>query len=227
MQLTELDSPFLKYIITKQFTPGTRLPTLNEISTELGISVGKLREQLEIARSMGLVSVRPRLGIQREAFDFSQVVLNGMLFSLATGETNFKQISQLRQVVEIGFWQQAVVLLTQTDKEQLQTLIAQAWQKLRGEPAHIPNSEHRAFHLTIYSRLDNPFVQGLLSAYWNAYDASELTRFASYDYWIRVWTYHERIAATLCDNNFDAGLILLEEHFALLRPLPTTSSSSD
>lgn len=227
MQLTELDSPFLKYIIAKQFTPGTRLPTLNEISTELGVSVGKLREQLEIARSMGLVSVRPRLGIQREAFDFSQIVLNGMLFGLATGETNFKQISQLRQVIEIGFWQQAVVLLTQADKEQLQAYIAQAWLKLRGEPAHIPNSEHRAFHLTIYSRLDNPYVQGLLSAYWDAYDASELTRFASYDYWIRVWTYHERIVATLCDNNFDEGLILLKEHFELLRPLPTTSSPSD
>ncbi|MCA9949289.1 MAG: FadR family transcriptional regulator [Anaerolineales bacterium] len=221
MQLTKLESPFLKYIIAKQFAPGERLPTLNEISDELGVSIGKLREQLEVARSLGLVSVRPRLGIQREVFDFNQIVLEGMLFSLATEETSFKQVSQLRQVIEIGFWHKAVVLLTSADKEQLRTLIAQAWLKLRGEPAHIPNSEHRAFHLTIYSRLDNPFVQGLLSAYWDAYDASELTRFASYDYWIRVWTYHERIVAALCDNNFDAGLILLQEHFALLRPLPT------
>lgn len=223
MQLTKLDSPFLKYIIAQQFAPGERFPTLNEISSELGISVGKLREQLEVARSLGLVSVRPRLGIQREAFDFNQIILNGMLFSLATGETSFEQFSQLRQTIEVGFWHKAVVLLTLEDKEKLQALLTQAWQKLRGEPAHIPNSEHRAFHLAIFSRLDNPFVQGLLAAYWDAYDAIELTRFTSYDYWIDVWTYHERIVETLSNNNFDAGLILLKEHFALLRPLPTTN----
>jgi DNA-binding FadR family transcriptional regulator len=224
MQLTKLDSPFLEYLIETDAFPGKRLPALSEISNELGISIGKLREQLEVARSLGLVSVRPRLGIQRQPFDFSSSVINGLLFSLAMGEASFEQISELRQVVEAGFWNQAVTLLTPEDKARLQELVNQAWIKLRGDSIHIPNSEHRQLHLTIFKRLDNPFVQGLLAAYWDAYEASELTRFVSYAYWVEVWTYHERIVEALCNNDFGLGRKLLIEHFSLLRPVPEAAS---
>ncbi|MEJ2747380.1 MAG: FCD domain-containing protein, partial [Anaerolineae bacterium] len=98
-------------------------------------------------------------------------------------------------------------------------VVNQAWQKLRGQPIHVPNGEHRQFHLLIFSRLDNPFVQGLLASYWDAYEASELTRFASYQYWLDVWNYHERIVDALCANEFELGQQLLVEHFDLL---PTT-----
>jgi len=223
MQLARLDSQFLRYLIDNDIPPGQRLPALNDISLEMGISVGKLREQMEVARKMGLVSARPRLGIQREPFEFSQMLLDGVLFGLATGEANFEQFSQLRQVVEAGFWDQAVGLLTMTDKERLRSLVAQAWEKLRGEPIHLPNGEHRDLHLTIFARLNNPFVQGILDTYWQAYEASEMTRFASYTYWTEVWTYHERIVDALCNNDFALGQQLLVEHFSLLKSLPVTA----
>ena len=223
MQLTKLGSPFLKYLVDTGAVPGVRLPALSDISDELGISIGKLREQLEVARSLGLVSVRPRLGIQREPFDFSQSINEGLLFSLAMGETTFEQYNQLRQVVEVGFWDQAVALLTTEDTLRLRKLVDQAWGKLRVEPIHIPNSEHRQLHLIIFSHLDNPFVQGVLAAYWDAYEASELTRFASYAYWVKVWTYHERIVEALCNNDFERSRQLLVEHFSLLRSLPVAT----
>lgn len=224
MQLGKLNSIFLLYLIESQVPPGQRLPPLNEISSEVGVSVGKLREQMEVARNMGLVSVRPRLGIQREPFEFSRVLLDGVLFGLATGEANFEQFSQLRQVVEAGFWDQAVALLTQEDEQKLRTLIQKAWAKLRGEPIHLPNGEHRDLHLTIFSRLDNPFVQGVLEAYWQAYEANEMTRFASYGYWVEVWTYHERIVEAICNHEYSLGRQMLVEHFSLLRSLPTADA---
>jgi hypothetical protein len=55
---------------------------------------------------------------------------------------------------------------------------------------------------------------------WQAYDASEMTRFASYAYWIEVWTYHEKIVDALCNNDFTLGQQLLVEHFSLLKSLP-------
>jgi DNA-binding FadR family transcriptional regulator len=223
MQLTKLDSLFLRYIIDNKVPPGQRLPVLNDISAEMGISVGKLREEMEVARQMGLVSVRPRLGIQREPFEFSQMLRNGVLFGIATGEATFEQFSQLRQVVEVGFWDEAVRRLTPEDKEHLRQLVAQAWDKLRGEPIHLPNGEHRDLHLAIFGRLENPYVQGLLEAYWQAYEASEMTRFASYAYWLEVWTYHERIVDALCNNDFTLGQQLLVEHFSLLKSLSPTA----
>jgi DNA-binding FadR family transcriptional regulator len=226
MRLTELDSQFLRYLVDKEVAVGERLPSLTEIGAELNMSVGKLREQLEVARSLGVVSVRPRVGIQREPFDFSQSLLNGVLFSLATQEGEFEQFSQLRQVVEEGFWDTAVVRLTPEDKAELRALVNKAWAKLRGQPIHVPNAEHRALHLGIFKRLDNPYVQGILATYWDAYDASELTRFVGYSYWIDVWTYHERIVDALCNNDFALGRQLLVEHFSLLHPLPAMASAA-
>lgn len=214
-----INSAFLQYLIDKEIAPGQRLPSLSQISQELGISVGKLREELEVARSMGLVSVRPRLGIQREPFDFSKVLSNGTQFSLATGETDFESYSRLRQVIEEGFWDEAVALLTAEDIQKLQGIVAKAWSKLKGEPIHIPNGEHQEFHLTIFKQLKNPFVQGFLLSYWEAYKASELTRFASYSYWTEVWTYHERITEAIFNRDFSLGRQLLVQHFTLLKSL--------
>ncbi len=223
MRLDKLDSEFLKYLTEHHVNPGDRLPSLTEIGDEMGVSVGTLREQVAVARGLGVVSVRPRLGIQREPFDFAEAILPAILFGLATGEAGFAQLSRLRRVIEVGFWDEAVVLLTAADKARLGQLVTGAWAKLRGDPVHIPNGEHRQLHLTIFGRLGNPFVQGLLVAYWDAYDASELTRFMRYDYWMDVWTYHEQIVAALCANEFDRGRRLLEEHFALLPIAPTTT----
>ncbi len=224
MRFDKLDSDFLKYLIEHHINPGDKLLPLSNIGDEMGVSVGKLREELAVAREMGVVSVRPRLGIQREPFNFADAVLPAVLFSLATGEANFAQLSRLRQMIEISFWDEAVVLLTPEDKTRLGQLVANAWAKLRGDPIHIPNGEHRQLHLTIFGRLDNPFVQGLLEAYWDAYDASELTRFMRYRYWVEVWTYHERIVEALCDNDIECGRKLLNEHFSLLPTEQVTES---
>ena len=227
MRLNKLESAFLRYLVDTQVAPGERLPTLNQIGKELGVSVGKLREQLEIARSLGLVSVRPRVGIVREPFDFSQAVLAGVLFGLGTGEAQFQQFSQLRQAIEIDFWDTAVCELQPDDKQKLQQLVAKAWAKLKGSPVHVPNEEHRQLHLTIFSRLPNPFVQGMLAAYWDAYEASELTRFAPYDYWLEVWEYHQKIVEAIVAGEYAAGLALLSAHFDLLPTDPAEANSSD
>ena len=51
------------------------LPSLAELSRELGISLAGLREQLEVARALGLVEVRPRIGTRRSPLYFGKCVL--------------------------------------------------------------------------------------------------------------------------------------------------------
>lgn len=216
-----LNSDLLNYLVERQLAPGERLPALPDLANELGVSVGKLREQLELARHLDLVSVRPRLGIRREPFNFLPAVRTSLLFGMMTGEATFEQFSVLRQHIETSMWFEAVDALEPADKERLQEIMRQAWQKLQGDPVHIPNGEHRQFHLAIFSRLDNPFVQGLLTAYWDAYEASELTRFADYQYWLTVWNYHGQIVDAIVNNDYEQGRQLLIEHFNLL---PTVTS---
>jgi DNA-binding FadR family transcriptional regulator len=227
IMVKQLNSELLQYLVEQEIAPGERLPALTDLSLELDLSVGKLREQLEVARQMGFVSVRPRLGTRREPYNFYPAVCTSLMFGLATGEATFEQFSKLRQTIEASTWHEAVARLTLEDKAYLRQLLADAWDKLRGHPVHIPNGEHRELHLTIFRRLDNPFVQGLLQSYWDAYEATELTRFADYQYWLDVWTYHERIVESIRDGDYDCGRQLLIEHFQLLPTVTLPASRAE
>ena len=217
MKLNELDSDFLRHIVAGGYQPGDRIPTLGELSDQLNISVGKLREQMEVARSLGLVDMRPRTGMRLEAYDFLPAVRYSLLFALATDPNYFQSFSALRNHVESSFWHEAVSLLTENDKRELGSLIQLAWAKLNGTPIQIPHAEHKKLHLLIFSRLNNPFVKGLLEAYWEAYEAVELNLFSDYQYLREVWDYHQRIVDSIIEGDADSGRALLDEHTTLLR----------
>ena len=84
----------------------------------------------------------------------------------------------------------------------------------------IPNEEHRTFHLTVFKRLENPFVMGILEAYWDAYNAVELNRYSDYSYLQQVWTYHERIFEAICAGDYDRAKALFIDHTNLIRFQP-------
>jgi DNA-binding FadR family transcriptional regulator len=201
-----------------------RLPTLKELSEVLGVGVSRLREQLEVARSLGLVEVRPRTGIRRLPFSFQPAVQPSLNYAIALDREYFDQFSDLRNHIEASYWLQAVEQLTDADKASLQGLMTDAWLKLRGTPIRIPHNEHRELHLLIFRRLENPFVIGILEAYWEAYEAVGLNLFAEYSYLEKVWNYHQLMVDSICTEEYESGYQALVEHKDLLfhRPLPST-----
>lgn len=218
-----LDYELLNYLVQQNVVPGDRIPALGELSGELCISVSKLREQLEVARSMGLVTVRPRTGIHRQEFDFMPAIRLSLFFAVANDIRQFDAYSELRKHVEKAFWHEAIASLTEIDKLRLRSLVTQAWEKLRGNPIRIPHLEHRQFHLAIFSQIDNPFVRGILEAYWEVYEAVQLNTYADYVYLNKVWSYHEKIAEAIITGDVDESLVAFEEHTRLL---PTLSDET-
>lgn len=216
MILSRLDSDFLRYLLARGLQPGERLPALEEISAEIGLSVGKLREQFEVARVLGLVEASPRRGIRYLGYSFGPTVRLSLMIALGLDPAAFRAYSTLRTHLEAAFWDEAVALLTAEDKADLCALVAQAQAKLNDERVQIPHPEHRAFHLGIFRRLANPFVLGLLEAYWDAYEAVELNTYADYSYLQEVWNYHERIAAAIAAGEFAEGKQLLIQHMHLI-----------
>jgi DNA-binding FadR family transcriptional regulator len=216
MLFDRLDSDLLRYIVEQGKRPGDRLPSTEELSAELGVSIGKLREQLEVARALGLVDVKPRNGIRLNAYSFLPAVRASLLYALASHNAEFEQFSALRSHLEAAYWNEAVARLTPEDHAHLVALIQRAQAKLDGRPIQIPHAEHRELHLTIFSRLDNPFVTGLLEAYWDAYEAVGLSRYSDYAYLQEVWGYHARIVEALVSGQLALGHQLLLEHTNLL-----------
>jgi DNA-binding FadR family transcriptional regulator len=215
-------SEFLRYLAAHDEAE-SGLPTLNDLSRELGIGVAALREQLEVARALGLVEVKPRMGMRRKPYTFTPAVLQSLDYALALNKDHFLPFADLRRHIEMAYWHEAVKLLTAEDHTHLRNLLARAWDKLRGSPIEVPHAEHRELHLTIYNRLNNPFVSGLLYAYWDAYETVGLNFFTDYSYLTEVWEYHQRMVDSICNHDIEAGYKALSEHSDLIYQLISSS----
>jgi DNA-binding FadR family transcriptional regulator len=215
-------SEFLSYLASHPEAEN-KLPPLTELSRELGVGVAALREQLEVARALGLVEVRPRTGMRRKPYSFAPAVMKSLDYALAMNKEHFVAFADLRQHIETAYWHEAVRMLTPEDHNELQELLERAWEKLRGTPIEIPHPEHRELHLTIYRRLGNPFVTGLLQSYWDAYETVGLNFFTDYNYLTEVWNYHQQMVDAICANDIEAGYKALSEHTDLIHQLISSS----
>lgn len=217
--LTDL-SEFLRYLACNH-GDGERLPALVDLSRQLGISVATLREQMEVARALGLVEVRPKTGIRRLPYTFKPAVIQSLAYATAVDMPGyFKAYADLRNHIETAYWHEAVQRLTAEDHVLLRGLVASALAKLAGHPVQIPHEEHRALHLAMYRRLDNPFVIGILETYWEVYVAVGLNAYTDYTYLQNVWAYHQRMVEAVCSGNFSEGYHALVEHTDLIAQRP-------
>lgn len=216
-------SEFMRYLSSHEEAEAQGLPALTELSRELGVSVASLREQLEVARALGLVEVKPRTGMRRLPYTFRSAVSQSLGYAIRLGRQNFDLYADLRRHLETAYWHEAVRLLTLEDHAELNRLVARAWEKLRGPQPEIPHNEHRKLHLSIYGRLNNPFVTGILEAYWDAYEAVGLHFYTDLNYLEEVWQYHQRMVESICSGDYEAGYQALTEHTDLIFQLMASS----
>ena len=213
-------SEFLRYLASHP-EADDKLPSLNDLSRELNISLASLREQLEVARALGFVEVRQKTGTRRLNYSFTPAIRQSLGYALALSDDHFRKFAEMRNHLEAAYWYEAVRLLTEADKAELNAIIARAQEKLGGTPVQVPHEEHRKLHLTIYKNLDNPFVIGVLEAYWEAYEAVGLNVFAGgYEYLQEVWQYHQRMVESICNGKFEVGYEALVRHTDLLYHRP-------
>lgn len=219
MSRITLDSELLDFIIRAGYKPSDRLPTLNTLQDDdhLGIGISKVREQLEVARALGFIEVRSKTGMRLKDYDFAPAVRLSLFFAIAQNPRAFELFGEVRNHLEVAFWNEAVERMKAEDFEAMRQCITQAREKLESKQVRIPNDEHRTFHLTQFKRLDNPFVMGILEAYWDAYEAVEVTRYASYQYLKQVWQYHENILDALTQGETERAKTLFIEHTKLIR----------
>ena len=213
-------SEFLRYLATHPEAENG-IPALAGLSRELGISLAALREQLEVARALGLVDVKPRTGTRRRVYSFTPAVRQSLTYALALQDSHFEKFAALREHIEIAFWDEATRKLTDSDKAELNALITRARAKLSLPAVQVPHEEHRALHLLIFSRLENPFVTGILEAYWDMYEAVGLNLYSGdMAYLNEVWDYHARMVDCICTGDYAGGREALVAHVGLLMQRP-------
>jgi DNA-binding FadR family transcriptional regulator len=220
-------NPFLQYLADQSNKEGCRLPSLSELSKTTQTSIPSLREQLEVARAFGFVEVKPKTGIRKNRYRFTPAVTASLGYALKEDPNNFDAYSDLRKHIEAAYFEEAAALMTGEDIALLQKLVETAKAKLTFRPVEIPLFEHRDFHLLMYSRLQNPFITGLLEAYWQMYEDVGLNRYTEIEYQIRVWNYHEKIVDSIRLGEFSNSKKALLEHMILLQQRPKPRQSKN
>lgn len=220
-------SIFMQYLTTLPASTSGRIPSLIELSQILGVSVALLREQMEVARNMGLIEVRPRTGIQKLPYSFSNTILTSISYAVEDNPESFEAFSDLRKHIEASYWKEAVSKLNADDIQGMRNIINVAFLKLHGKPPQIPHEEHKKLHTTMYYKLKNPFVLGILEAYWHAYEDVGLDVYTDMQYLEQVWAYHQKTVEAIAAGELDTGYRSFAEHMEMITkrsPKPKTSS---
>ena len=209
-------SEFLEYLLSLTKDRNRKIPSIKQIGLELGLSTPCVREQIELAKNLGLIDVKPRNGISLLPYDFSPAVVKSLYCAIKSNKEYFDQYSDLRNQLEKSFFIESVKLLDRSDIYSIQSIVEKAVNKLNCNQIQIPHQEHRSYHLKIYCKLDNIFVKGLLKSYWDMYELVGLDLFADLSYLKRVWEYHDQIITMISKGEYEKAYQFLEEHINLI-----------
>lgn len=198
-------------------TTGKTIPSIPELGQELGISTASVREQLEVARCIGIVDIKPRTGIQSKEFSLSQSTTLAMVYGVNVKPELFEQYASMRQQLEMGYWNEAVSLLTKDDIFRLKHLVDLAYSKIMKRPLIIPNDEHREFHLAIYRPLKNEVLNGILETYWDLHNSLNVSYYQDEAYLQNVWDYHRKMVEAIEAREYEKGYNALTIHLQLLK----------
>ncbi|HAF63203.1 MAG TPA: hypothetical protein DCK95_12890 [Anaerolineaceae bacterium] len=213
---TSNQSKLLQYIIERKKEGRDDLPSIQELSEQLGMSVPTLREQIEALKILGIIEARPRHGIHIKPIDFSAGLKQNAIIAASVDMKYFFQISELRDRLEQNWFINAVEQLADEDVDRLEQYVIKAEAKLQGNPIRIPHQEHKELHLSIYQKLDNLFVMGILNTYWTVYEAVGMNLYTDLEYQTTVWDYHRNIVQEIKKRDFEKGQALLSEHMQLI-----------
>jgi DNA-binding GntR family transcriptional regulator len=160
--------------------------------------------------------MRPGDGTYVCPIDFYAAIRPLILYSIACDRQYFDHFYAVRARLEVMFWEEAVQELGEAECAALEDILTRANKKLNGTPVEIPHSEHRDFHVLVYSKLDNAVAQGLLKAYWDAYEAIGLHRYFDLSYYQRMWASHTGMVQAIKAGEYGSGKQILVQHFTLL-----------
>ena len=196
---------------------GKSIPSISQLSDELGLSTSAIREQLEVARQLEVVEVKTKTGIQTSSFSVTPAICLATRYGLDLDPDLIWEILSVRQHLELAYWQEAVVHLTRKDADHLADIIENALKKINSNPSVIPLDEHKEFHLAIYRPLNNCFLNSVLEAYWEVNQNFEYSLYTDKASLENVWTYHRKIYQAIATRDYHLGYQALITHFEIVR----------
>lgn len=211
----ELADHLCERIRTDRLAPGDRLGTEADLADEFGVSRTVVREAIGSLRGLGVVTGRQGRGLcVAEADNFSSVLRKALVPQVASPQ-GWRELQQLRAVIEIGSIALAVELITSEEIIRLQTIVTEmkrVMKNLKQDEARTSKAYKEMdclFHQTILAASHGSFVKqfhGVLLDYFQADEFSDRIPTT------KALREHEKIANAIADRNIDKATKFLTEH---------------
>ena len=154
------------YILDNHLEAGAALPPETELARQLGVSRSSVREAAKALESVGILETRHGSGLFVKAFSFDPLLEN-LPYGMVSDLGELDDLLQIREGLESGLIEQAVLTMPEDHYTVLEKLIAEMNEKShRGEEFQ---EADRGFHRALFEHLDNRLLLKLLDVFWQTF----------------------------------------------------------
>ena len=153
----QLADELCRQISTGRYVPGDRLPPIQEMAGEFGVSVSSLREAIRSLEIAGILAVRHGKGV----YVSERVSLNDDCVStlLAINSLKLKTVYEARLIVEVGAIPLVVERATDDDIDHLRRIVGQV--TMASHPDELSRADIE-LHMALIGAARNPLLTEML-----------------------------------------------------------------
>ncbi|MEV6166060.1 FadR/GntR family transcriptional regulator [Streptomyces sp. NPDC052052] len=168
----DIERRIKELILERGLGPGDALPTEAELMEIFGAGRVSVREALKALQAVNAVEIRRGFGTFVGSLSLSPFV-EGLAFRAAVrhrqGEPGLFELMKVREALETGLVGAVTAGVPDEDLAVLRGLVAAMETEAR-ETGRVARGTDRAFHLALYTSLDNLLLSEVLDAFWAAMD---------------------------------------------------------
>ncbi len=229
MAARDLQERIKKLIIDRRLPSGAPLPTEPELMAHLGASRNSVREALKGLQAMGIVEIRHGFGTYVGSMSLAPMI-EGLAFRTVAGhyrgENSLLQLLELREAVETGLVSRLAGRIPDADLVELDGLVDRMERQAAQGGDGIAETD-RAFHATLYRRLDNVLLSEVLEAFWDAFHRVSTDLGGAPQDPLVTCRQHRAIVDAVRSGDATRAEEVIRDHFGNIRARVSTTGTLD
>jgi DNA-binding FadR family transcriptional regulator len=165
----EVAAEIRSYIAEHRLEAGAPLPPEGELAKRLEVSRASVREAVKSLESVGIIEVRPGIGLFVAAFSFAPL-LDQLEFMALSSIDEIREMLEVRRYLEEGMAEVAAARVT---ADQV-AVLRQSLKRMRAAAAagRYDAAEDREFHRLLFAHAENAVALRVADVFWNAFARS-------------------------------------------------------
>ena len=206
-------------IIKGKYRPEEVLPTEDQLSGELKVSRGVLREAIKVLTQKGLIQTRPRVGTQvlpRENWNLFDPDVLVWRLQIEDKTTFLKNVTEVRRLIESEAARQAARRATDTEMSEIREILSKMQGLLSNDNRYVYEdylTMDILFHSKILKASHNDLLSQIGSTVRNAVHKARESDTADIGIQKESLLFHVAIVNGICDKDPDAAYRASQEMF--------------